>query len=52
VRLSRILRNPDAPAADHLGLRSIVLWTLVGLAIVVGLVLYFRYERTLTPLIG
>ena len=52
MRVSRILRNPEAPATDTVALRGVVLWTLVGVAIVVGIVLYFRYERTLTPLFG
>ena len=52
MRLSRILRNPEAPATEALALRGVVLWTLVGVAIVVGIALYFRYERTLTPLFG
>ena len=52
MRLSRILRNPEAPATDDVSWRSAALWTLVGVAIVAGIVLYFRYERTLTPLFG
>jgi hypothetical protein len=29
-----------------------VVWALVAVAIVVGLVLYFVYERQITPLVG
>ena len=32
--------------------RRIILWTIVGLAIVVGVVAYFKYARLLAPLIG
>jgi hypothetical protein len=43
---------PGAPVAGTLPVRRILLWSIIGLAIVAGLVLYFRYERTLTPLVG
>ena len=32
--------------------RKIFLWVVVGLAIVVGVVLYFKYSHLLAPLIG
>jgi F0F1-type ATP synthase membrane subunit b/b' len=32
--------------------RRIVFWTVVALAIVVGVVSYFKYERLLAPLLG
>ena len=32
--------------------RRIVLWTIVGLAVVAGVVSYFKYARLLAPLIG
>ena len=40
------------PASGTLTIRRTLLWSLVGIAIVAGLVLYFRYGRTLTPLVG
>jgi F0F1-type ATP synthase membrane subunit b/b' len=30
----------------------VLLWALVAVGIVVGLVLYFIYERQITPLVG
>ena len=30
----------------------IILWTLVGIAIVVGVVSYFKYAKLLPPLLG
>lgn len=33
-------------------LRRVLLWSLVAAAIVTGIILYFRYERMLTPLVG
>jgi hypothetical protein len=32
--------------------RKIILWVVVGLAIVVGVVAYFKYARLLAPLTG
>jgi len=32
--------------------RKIILWGIVGLAIVVGVVMYFKYQRLLAPLLG
>lgn len=43
--------DPQVPA-DALGARRILLWGIVGVAVIAGVVLYFRYERLLQPLIG
>jgi hypothetical protein len=53
VRLSRILR-PDDPrnAEETIPLRRMVFWVLVWIGIAIGIVLYFRYARFLTPLLG
>jgi hypothetical protein len=32
--------------------RRIAFWSIVGIAIVVGIVLYFKYARLLPPLLG
>jgi len=32
--------------------RKIILWAIVGLAIVAGVVLYFKYAHLLSPLMG
>jgi hypothetical protein len=53
MRLSRILRTPDSPGDDErVPLRSVVLWLVVGAAILAGIILYFKYERQLTPIVG
>ena len=51
MRFSRYLRQPDEtpPQSDVPGRRWLV-WGLIGVAIVVGLVLYFIYGRLLQPL--
>ena len=51
MRLSRFL--PQWSSADEaVPLRRVVLWSLVALSMVVGLVLYFKFERQIAPLIG
>jgi hypothetical protein len=53
MRLSRIVRQPDSPTdPDAVPLRRMILWIVVGAALVVGVVLYFKYERLLVPLVG
>ena len=32
--------------------RRIAFWSFVGIAIVVGIILYFKYARLLPPLLG
>jgi hypothetical protein len=52
VRLSRIFRNPestDGPDAVPFG-RAFA-WGVFGVVLVVGLVLYFKYERLVVPLL-
>lgn len=56
LRLSRSHRqqdstSPSASARDHVPLRRIVLWTVVALAVVLGLVLYFIYEPRVATLL-
>lgn len=52
MRLSRIVRTPDAPTnAEVVPLRRAILWGLVGVAVLVGMVLYFKYARLLSPLL-
>ena len=51
MRLSRYL--PQWSSDDEaVPLRRVVLWTAVALSIVVGLVLYFKFGRQITPLVG
>jgi hypothetical protein len=52
LRLSRILRRSDSPAdPDAVPLRRALLWALFGVVLIVGLVLYFKYERHVVPLL-
>lgn len=53
MRLSRVVRSPDTPTdPDAVPLRRVILWIIVAAALVVGVVLYFKYERLLVPLVG
>lgn len=53
MRLSRVLRQQDAEIGDEsVTLRRALLWVVVGLAIAVAIVLYFKYARLLVPLLG
>ena len=52
MRISRIFRAPGSlPDPDAVPLRRAVLWLLFGAAVIAGLVLYFKYERLVVPLL-
>jgi hypothetical protein len=51
MRLSRFLPKWSSDE-DAVSLRRVLLWSAVALSIVIGLVLYFKYERQITPLVG
>jgi len=54
VRFTRFLRHPDesTPQPTDVPVRRALMWALVGVAIIVGLVLYFLYARLLEPLVS
>ena len=54
MRFSRYFRSPDDSAPDDsaLPIKRVLIWALVGAAILLGLVLYFLYARLLEPLIA
>ena len=47
-----MLRRPDAPVIATVTPRAWLLWAAIGSAIIIGVILYFRYERALTPLVA
>ena len=52
LRLPGIFRRADRSAdADAVPLARVVLWALFGVAVLLGLVLYFKYERLVAPLL-
>jgi type VI protein secretion system component VasF len=54
MRPTRQLRpETEIPETDApVPYRRIVLWVVVGLAIIVGVVAYFKYAHLLAPLLG
>ena len=54
MRFNRFLRHPDEtpPRPSAVPVRRVLLWGLIGAAIVLGLVLYFLYARLLQPLVS
>jgi hypothetical protein len=45
--------EPDVTETENdVSHRKIVLWVVVGLAIVAGVVSYFKYAKFLAPLLG
>jgi hypothetical protein len=45
--------EPDVTETENdVSYRKIVLWVAVGLAIVAGVVSYFKYAKLLAPLLG
>jgi hypothetical protein len=51
VRLSRFIRQSSS-GEDAVPLRRAIAWALVGGVMLLGLVLYFKYERLVLPLVG
>jgi hypothetical protein len=52
MRVSDTERHDKPPEEDRVPRRRAVLWGLIGVAILVGVYLYFRYERVLAPLVS
>jgi hypothetical protein len=56
LRLSRIFRRSEPSAdpeenPDAVPLGRALLWGLFGIVLLIGLVLYFKYERVVAPLL-
>jgi hypothetical protein len=52
LRLPRFFRRSDKQhGADFVPRRRVILWALVGLALLTGIVLYFKYEPYVVPLV-
>jgi hypothetical protein len=54
MRPSREFRaEPEITETENdISYRKVVLWVVVGLAIVAGVVSYFKYAKLLAPLLG
>ena len=51
MRVSRLLNIVQEPEPRRATLTRTLLWCVFGLIVLSGLVLYFTYERTMTPLL-
>jgi hypothetical protein len=52
MRLSRMFRADNESPGDTIPLRRVVFWAIVWITLLVGIVLYFKYARLLTPLLA
>jgi hypothetical protein len=52
MRVSGTERRDESPGDQRVPRRRALVWGLIGVAILVGVYLYFRYERVLAPLIS
>ena len=53
MRLSRVLKPNDIKYQDEtIPMRRIVIWVIVWVGILSGIVMYFKYARLLTPMLG
>lgn len=52
MRVSGTERPDESSDEQRVTRRRAVLWGLIGVAVLVGVYLYFRYERVLAPLVA
>lgn len=52
MRVSGTEPTNERPDDHGVPLRRMILWGIVGVAVVVGVVLYFQYERVIAPLVS
>ena len=52
IRLSRMFRADDETPAETIPLRRVMFWVAVWVGLLLGIVLYFKYARLLTPLLA
>ncbi|HVB30641.1 MAG TPA: hypothetical protein VNE60_03845 [Gemmatimonadaceae bacterium] len=51
MRVSRLYKKDQDLETEVFPVPRIVLWAVIGLVILGGVALYFRYERLVTPLL-
>jgi hypothetical protein len=52
MRVSGTEGHDQPPDEQRVPLRRVMLWGLIGVAVLVGVYLYFQYERVLAPLVS
>jgi hypothetical protein len=45
------LDSSDAPKQERMPFLRLVMWSVIGLALIVGIVLFIRYSRLMTALL-
>ena len=50
MRFPSTERPPETSDEQRLPLRRALVWAVIGLVVLIGVLLYFRYERVLAPL--
>ncbi|MHB1862116.1 MAG: hypothetical protein ACYCVL_04020 [Gemmatimonadaceae bacterium] len=51
MRVSRLYKKGQDLETEVFPVPRIILWAVIGLVILGGMALYFRYERFVTPLL-
>lgn len=51
MRVSRLYKKDETLETEAFPTGRIVAWAIIGLVILAGLALYFRYERLMRPLL-
>ncbi|CAN5438837.1 hypothetical protein BH09GEM1_BH09GEM1_07050 [soil metagenome] len=52
MRLSRMFRADDETPGENISLKRMLFWVAVWIGLLVGIALYFKYARLLTPLLA
>ncbi|MBA3338175.1 MAG: hypothetical protein H0W68_08755 [Gemmatimonadaceae bacterium] len=53
MRLSRVVRVQNTLGGDEtVTYRRVAIWALVAAALLLGVALYFKHERSIIPLLG
>jgi hypothetical protein len=52
MRITGTQRPDDSSDEQGVSKRRAVFWGLIGVAVLVGVYLYFQYERVLAPLVA
>lgn len=48
----RELTSPPPPPDDRTPTGRLIMWTVIALVLVFGVILYFRFDHRITPLVG